>query len=417
MNLAALQPGVTVNLGNPAQFNAQFNVSVLGGPASRTAITVDGGNIRNPIEGGPGQNFSQEVVQEFQISTANFDLSTGIAAFGAINVITRAGTNDFSGAAYFYHRDESLSAYPGLVRSTLTDNPEFSRQQTGFVLGGPLKKDKAHFFANYERTDQQGVYIVQPDLGRCRGSTRWPMPPTMRNAERPSGLQVSDKHSLFGRYSYDGNTNSGPFGTPVPASNFVSNDNGVHQSLFGITSVLSPTLINEFRFSHMYWKNRNTPAACVGDPNSACLGAGGPEVFYLNSVNFALGNNFNSPQGRDFHRFPVSNHTTWLKGDHQVKFGGTWEHCRLGGLLGLFRPGPRVSPVARVPGRRQPGAPGAVRPARWHHPEPGGPGEAAGRVVPARHRRSAQPSYKVDDARANNRYHLYAQDSWQATTR
>jgi hypothetical protein len=56
---------VTVNLGNPAQFNAQFNVSVLGGPASRTAITVDGGNIRNPIEGGTGQNFSQEVVQEF----------------------------------------------------------------------------------------------------------------------------------------------------------------------------------------------------------------------------------------------------------------------------------------------------------------------------------------------------------------
>jgi hypothetical protein len=65
---------VTVNLGNPAQFNAQFNVSVLGGPASRTAITVDGGNIRNPIEGGTGQNFSQEVVQEFQISTANFDV-------------------------------------------------------------------------------------------------------------------------------------------------------------------------------------------------------------------------------------------------------------------------------------------------------------------------------------------------------
>ncbi len=97
MNLAALQPGVTVNLGNPAQFNAQFNVSVLGGPASRTAITVDGGNVRNPIEGGPGQNFSQEVVQEFQISTANFDLSTGIAAFGAINIVTRSGSNDLRG--------------------------------------------------------------------------------------------------------------------------------------------------------------------------------------------------------------------------------------------------------------------------------------------------------------------------------
>ena len=81
LNLAQLQPGVTVSLANPAQFNAQFSVSVMGAPASRTAITVDGGNVRNPIEGGTGQNFSQEVVQEFQISTTNFDLSTGIAGF------------------------------------------------------------------------------------------------------------------------------------------------------------------------------------------------------------------------------------------------------------------------------------------------------------------------------------------------
>src|SRR5204862_2545869 len=105
LNLAQLQPGVTVNLGNPAQFNAQFNVSILGGPSSRTAITVDGGNVRNPIEGGTGQNFSQEMVQEFQISTANFDLSTGITAFGAINVVTRSGSNTLRGAVYGYYRD------------------------------------------------------------------------------------------------------------------------------------------------------------------------------------------------------------------------------------------------------------------------------------------------------------------------
>ena len=141
MNLAALQPGVTVDLGNPAQFNAQFNVSVLGGPASRTAITVDGGNIRNPIEGGPGQNFSQEVVQEFQISTANFDLSTGIAAFGAINVVTRSGIERSPRRrATSTTAIESLAAYPSLARTTLTDDPEFSRKQAGFVLGGPIKK-------------------------------------------------------------------------------------------------------------------------------------------------------------------------------------------------------------------------------------------------------------------------------------
>src|SRR6185295_12642561 len=138
LNLAQLEPGVMVAPGNPAQFNAQFNVSVLGGPASHTAITVDGGNIRNPVEGGTGQNFSQEVVQEFQLSTTNFDLSTGITAFGAINIVTRGGTNDYHGTGYFYFRDHNTGAYPSLKRNTITEDPFFARRQSGFSIGGPI---------------------------------------------------------------------------------------------------------------------------------------------------------------------------------------------------------------------------------------------------------------------------------------
>ena len=327
LNLAAMQPGVTVVIGNPAQFNAQFNVSVLGGPASRTAITVDGGNVRNPVEGGTGQNFSQEVVQEFQISTANFDLSTGIAAFGAINVVTRSGSNTFRGAGYYYLRNNEMAAYPSLARNSLTDDPEFSRKQGGIVFGGPIRKDKVHFFASYERTNQDGVYIVQPDLPSVAAfGTLAPAPYTGNQFSGRVDYRINNKHTLFGRYSHDGNTNSGPFGIPVPPSNFVSNDNYVDQELFGLTSILSGTLVNDFRFSHMYWKNRNTPAGCEGSLSGNCIGAGGPEIFYLNSVNFALGNNFNSPQGRDLHRFPISNNTTWQKDTHQVKFGGSFEH-------------------------------------------------------------------------------------------
>src|SRR5262245_2995221 len=131
MNLAQLEPGVTVQLGNPAQFNAQLNVSVLGGPASHTAITIDGGNVRNPVEGGTGQNFSQEVVQEFQLSSTNFDLSTGITAFGAINIVTRGGSTDFHGRGYFYFRDHNMAAYQSLARTAVTNDPFFARRQGG----------------------------------------------------------------------------------------------------------------------------------------------------------------------------------------------------------------------------------------------------------------------------------------------
>jgi hypothetical protein len=415
LNLAALQPGVTVALGNPAQFNAQFNVSVLGAPSSRTAITVDGGNVRNPIEGGTGQNFSQEVVQEFQISTANFDLSTGIAAFGAINVVTRSGTNDFHGAGYTYFRNQDMAAYPSLARTTLTDNPEFSRSQSGFTFGGPFQKDKFHFFANYEYTDQKGVYVVQPDLGSV--SSFGTLAPAPYGGHQFSGrvdYRFNDKHSLLARYSHDGNTNSGPFGIPVPPSNFVSNDNNVNTELVGLTSILSNTLVNDFRFSHMYWKNRNIPAPCDGDPATLCMGTGGPEIFYLNSVNFALGNNFNSPQGRDLHRYPISDNMTWQKEAHTVKFGGTFEHVDAVGYWGFFDPArayllsPEFLRGVGVPPALFGLPDGIIHNANDLKKLP-----VAAFILGIGD--SAQPSYNVDAARGNNRVHLYAQDSWKVS--
>jgi carboxypeptidase family protein len=414
LNLAQLQPGVTVVLGNPAQFNAQFNVSVLGGPASRTAITMDGGNIRNPVEGGTGQNFSQEVVQEFQISTANFDLSTGITAFGAINVVTRSGTNDFRGAGYTYYRDHNMGAYPSLARNSLTDDPDFARRQLGFVLGGPIKKDKVHFFGNFEYTNQKGVYVVQPDLPSVRGfGTLAPAPYIGKQVNGRVDYRVNNKHSMFVRYSHDGNTNSGPFGNPVPPSNFVSNKNYVDQQLVGVTSVLSGSLVNELRFSHMYWRNRNTPAGCEGDLSGNCIGSGGPEIFYLPSVNFQLGNNFNSPQGRDIHRYPISNNTTWQKGSHQVKFGGEWEYADLVGYWGFFDParvyllspeflrGVGVPPAAL-------GIPDQIRSQADLMRLP-----VATFLMGIGDR--AQPSYNLENARGNHRLHFYAQDGWKIT--
>src|SRR5262245_23674885 len=95
LQLAFLEPGVTASPGTTSQYNSLFSVSVLGGDSNKTAITVDGGNVRNSIEGNTGMNFSQEVVQEFQLSSSNFDLSTGITSVGAVNIVTRTGGNDF----------------------------------------------------------------------------------------------------------------------------------------------------------------------------------------------------------------------------------------------------------------------------------------------------------------------------------
>src|SRR5205085_333726 len=169
LNLAFLEPGVTVSPGTTSQYNSLFSVSVLGGSSDKTAITVDGGNIRNSIEGNTGMNFSQEVVQEFQISAVNFDLSTGITSVGSVNVVTRSGGNQLHGSGYFFFRDHNMSAYPGLQRSALSPDPFFARRNPGFWIGGPIKKDKLFFFFNFENLNQTQVVTYVPNIASGAG--------------------------------------------------------------------------------------------------------------------------------------------------------------------------------------------------------------------------------------------------------
>src|SRR5438445_4092067 len=164
LQLAQLEPGVTVSPGTTSQYNALFTVSILGGDSGRTAINVDGGTIRNEIEGDTQMNLSQEMVQEFQVSSANFDLSTDITSVGSINVVTRQGGNDFHGSAYFFFRDHNMAAYPALNRNPLVPDPFFARRNPGFWIGGPIKKDKLFFFFNYEYMNQARLETVQTDL-------------------------------------------------------------------------------------------------------------------------------------------------------------------------------------------------------------------------------------------------------------
>src|SRR5947209_20522736 len=127
--------------GSVAQFNSLFTVSVLGA-CKRTLFSIDGGNVSDNIDVGGGissMNMSQESVQEFQLSSVNFDLATGISAGGAINVVTRSGSNEWHGSGYYYFRDHNMAAYPALRRNPASPNPFFARRNPGATVGGPLK--------------------------------------------------------------------------------------------------------------------------------------------------------------------------------------------------------------------------------------------------------------------------------------
>ncbi|HEX6896939.1 MAG TPA: carboxypeptidase regulatory-like domain-containing protein, partial [Bryobacteraceae bacterium] len=329
LQLATLEPGVTTAPGTTSQFNSLFSVTVLG--ISKVRYTMDGGMINDEVDGSGNwvsMNFSQEVVQEFQMASVNFDLSSGIASSGGtINVVTRSGSNDFHGSGYFFYRDHNLAAYPVLQRLAIAPNPYFARKNPGFYLGGPILKDKLFFFFNLERTFQTQVFPVREDLASLQPmNSVVPAPYVSTLISARFDYRLSSKHNLFARYSHDGNHSAGPFlSNNSPLSTFDLNRNWSDQSILGVTSILTPTVVNDFRYMYHYWQNNNEtePAeACV----LPCVGGGLPSlVGMIGSATFQAGLNVNAPQNHTSRSYQVSDTVNWQKGTHRFRFGFDFE--------------------------------------------------------------------------------------------
>ena len=338
LQLASLEPGVTVTAGATSQFNAMFNVSILGATGGANAgsgvgplITMDGGVINDEVEGGTSMNFSQEVVQEFQIQSVNFDASTGIASAGGVNIVTRSGSNDFHGSAYFYYRDHNMAAYPGLKRSAFNPNPFFARRNPGVWIGGPVKKDRLFFFVSYEHMNQTSVITEQNDLPSLQPlNAIWPSPLHYNWLTARSDYRLSDKHSLFLRYSHDGNANFGPYnGTGAPSA-WIHNSNWSDQTIMGLTSAISASLVNDFRAQYHYWENKG-PNATAAECQLPCVGSGLPGITSMigsSTFTYGAGNSVNSPQFHQSRSFQFSDTVSWQKGTHRLRFGMDYEQMR-----------------------------------------------------------------------------------------
>jgi hypothetical protein len=419
LQLAFLEPGVTANPGSTSQYNSLFSVSILGGDSNKTAITVDGGNVRNSIEGNTGMNFSQEVVEEFQLSSANFDLSTGITSVGAVNIVTRSGSNDPHGSAYFFYRDNEMAAYPALRRDPVNPNPAFARRNPGAWLGGPIRRDRLFFFSNYEYTSQEGVVSYQPNLASAAGLAGvFPNPYSGHLFSTRVDWRVNDKHTAFGRFSHDQNSGFGPSGGAVLPSNWLRNVNRSEQNVIGLTSVFSPRLLNDFRFNFTYWRNRNLFAdeATCGD----CIGLGFPQL-NINGTNVTVGNTSNATQGRDLYRYTFVNTLTWQKDAHRIRFGTELEHAPGTGFWGFCDPAclsgfsPEFMRTLGIPPATMaalfPNLPTTIRTNQdlLNLPLAGG---VAGVGDPGQ-----PPPYNIDKAKPNNRMRFYAQDTWKVKPR
>ena len=169
-SLVNLSPGVVmINSGEGAENYPVF--SVAGGRARNQDFTLDGGNVTNAVGvTRPQQQTSLplDAMQEFRVISNNYAAEYGHSTGGIIALSTRSGTNAFHGSIFEFARNNALDARNFFAAAT----PPLNLHQFGGSLGGPIRKDKTHFFASWEETREtfgNAAVLTVPTLAERQG--------------------------------------------------------------------------------------------------------------------------------------------------------------------------------------------------------------------------------------------------------
>ena len=164
-------PGVVATI-SATTFGAD-SISVAGQNVRNVNYTMDGSNNNDTFNGGNGGAQARvpvEAVQEFQLLTSQFDAEYGLASGGIVNSVSKQGTNQYHGSAFLFYQDEKLATNEYFARREGLEEAETKQQQWGGTLGGPIVRDKAHYFASLERVALDGGVTTniptRPDLNR-----------------------------------------------------------------------------------------------------------------------------------------------------------------------------------------------------------------------------------------------------------
>lgn len=334
IDFTTLTPGVVKDptRGGDLAFGGQRGTS--------NTLLVDGGDSNNLFFGqATGRTgfrpyaFSQDAVQEFQVNANNFPAEIGRAGGGAINVITKSGTNDMHGSAFWFYRDKGMNA------NTFTNNRAGLRvspyhfNQFGGSIGGPIIKDKLFFFGNYDGQRNTQTQVITPNIqptGAALQQLSQYLSPYLIGLDNDVYLlkgdwNASDKDRISVRFNsnhYTGKnleSNSATSALEHTGNNKVTTNNLASS----YTRVLSATRVLDVRFNY------------IGDQEPGEANASGPEVVITNGITFGK-NNF-SPRYTNAYTYQPIATLSWTSGRHSLKFGVDFDFQRIDNYFpGLF---------------------------------------------------------------------------------
>jgi len=154
LQLATLMPGVSapdfLNVKDKGLLGGS-DLSVSGAAVTANLWTVDGAN-NNDV--GSNRTIlvypSVDAIEEMKVHRNDYGAEFGQAAGAQINIVTRGGTNEFHGNVFYFGRNDALNATNYFLEKAGKPKEQLKRNDFGWTLGGPIKKDKLHFFASQE---------------------------------------------------------------------------------------------------------------------------------------------------------------------------------------------------------------------------------------------------------------------------
>jgi hypothetical protein len=304
-NLAATVPGVGLSFHSDPTKSTQYAPLVNGGAGRNINYQIDGGDNNDDTVGGLLQQFPLEAVEQFNFQTQRFKAEYGRSNGGVLSVVTKSGTNLWSGSAFEMFRDKamnSLSETEKLAVLNTTRDPakgDYRRNQFGGSFGGPIAHDKSHFFVAAERTAQDTSQTVDT-LGlfpEKNGTFAIPYRENLFTGKATANMSPAQYLSV----RYARNNNSQPFDAARlnVFDNWGDSVNKFNSINLNHNWVLGGSKLNEFIFQYADFRNH------IGARSTA------PNETFPNGVH--VGANTTTPQTTEQRKFQFRDDFSWHK--------------------------------------------------------------------------------------------------------
>lgn len=320
-NFAVLQPGV-VGFGNQ-----EFGVPRItaNGALVRVNYQIDGSNNTQKDRAGLRQMpMSEVMIREVKVVTTGYAPEFGQTMGLIYNAITPSGTNTLRGQGSYRLQRKAFAAFPFFTQGPHTSErkPPTDVNVMTFDLGGPIVRDKTHFFGGYEHTERDlsgaAVITINPANQARLGLSEPPYMPRGLNTEFAIGKidhQFNQNHRLSARYIFfDNFINNNVGGGLTSVQRGTDFSDRQHSTGVQLISTLTPTVLNELRTQYATRAQGRQPGSQAGTGPainiSGVANFGGP-VAGLADAGFAFTQDV----------FQLSNNLTHIRGDHAYKFG------------------------------------------------------------------------------------------------